>query len=88
MKVLAMRSAPPDSSSRPPSIVPRPTTSPTELRMPPKPFSKLLMTAVGASPAALPRKPDVRISARNGCILSRVMSSTSNTMAIAGAING
>ena len=65
-KALAILSAPPDSSSRPPSMLPRPTTRPTELRMPPNPFWKLLTVSTGDTPLTMPRKHADRISARKG----------------------
>ena len=72
---MTTRSAPPDSASRPPIIAPSAISTPTLPTVAPTPVWKLVMVSVNASPATIPSSSEPRMSARNGCTFSQVISS-------------
>ena len=74
------RSAPPDSASRPPIMAPSAMSRPTLPTVAPTPVVKLVIVSAAASPATTPSTADPRISARNGCTFSQVISRTTAAM--------
>ncbi len=74
--VSAMMFAPPESASSLPSIAPRPISRPTPATVAPKPVEKLVSSLSNGAPATTASRPEPRVSARNGCSFSLVISST------------
>ena len=73
---LTMMSAPPESASSLPSIAPSAMRIPTAPAVLPNPLMKLVNAAVGAIHATAASAAEPRISARNGCIFSQLISTT------------
>jgi hypothetical protein len=74
--VLTTRSAPPDSVSRPPIIAPSAISNPTLPVVDPSPVVKLVTMSATATRATTPSTAAPRISAKKGCTLSTVISTT------------
>ena len=81
-----MRSAPPVSASNPPIMAPRAISSPTLPTVAPTPALKLSMVLVTPSPATRPRAAVPKMSARNGCTFSQLISTMTTAMAISVAM--
>ncbi len=75
-------SAPPESASSLPSMVPSPTRMPTLASVLPKPASNCLMTSAAASRVPRPTTSEPRISAMNGWTLAQVMRTTMTAIPI------
>ena len=80
MMVSTMVSAPPESASSAPNIAPRPISRPTAPTVPPNPVVKLVMMSSGATPATIPMTAVPSIRARNGCIFTHTISTTTAAM--------
>lgn len=84
--VSTIRSAPPESARSLPNIAPRAISTPTPFTVSPTPVLKLPTTSSMLRPAMAPTVSEPRISARNGCSLKNVISTTSTTIPTSAAV--
>jgi hypothetical protein len=75
-----IRSAPPDSASRPPIMAPSAMSSPTPPTVVPTPPVKLVIVFSTLNPATMPITAAPSTSGRNGWTFAHVMSSTTTAM--------
>ena len=83
--VSTISDAPPESASSLPNIAPSAMSTPTEATVAPTPVEKLSTALDSSAPATAPVMIEPIVSARNGCTLSQVISTTMTAMPISAA---